>query len=105
MSSCRKSLLVPATALIGLMAVVLLTAGVAGAAASKSTTSARPTAAPTSGKGAIVTAPHTAKAPKGYQIVNSGSLDNPAGTESLGSATCPTGTVVWAGGVTDSGAT
>ena len=81
MSSRRKSLLVPATALIGLMAVVLLTGGVAGATAAKSTTSARPTTAPSSGKGAVVTAPHVAKAPKGYQIVNSGSLDNPAGSE------------------------
>jgi hypothetical protein len=103
MASRKKSLLLPGTALIGLMAVILLASGMAGAASGRSTMSAQPTAAPTSGKGAIVTAPHTAHAPKGYQVVNSDSLDNPAGSESDGSATCPAGTVLWGGGVTDSG--
>jgi hypothetical protein len=103
MPTRKKSLLVTGGVLIGLTAATLLSGGAAGAASAKSTTPAQPTAAPISGKGAIAVSPHTASAPKGYVIVNSGTFDNPVGAESNATATCPAGTVVWGGGVLDSG--
>ena len=84
---------------------VALVGGGAGAASARSTTPARPAAATATGKGAIAAAVSSeiSTAPKGYTIVNSGELSNPAESESDGQATCPAGTVVWGGGVTDSG--
>jgi hypothetical protein len=43
--------------------------------------------------------PKPPKAPPGYTVVNSGAVDNPAGRQTRGTATCPTGTVVLGGGV------
>jgi len=77
--------------------------GVAGATSPGPTTSARPAPAATAGKGAIATSPQAASAPKGYVIVNSGALDDPAGQWTFGRTYCPAGTVVWGGGVTASG--
>ena len=42
--------------------------------------------------------PAAAGQPPGYQIVHSGPFSAPPGAVSSGSATCPTGTVVWGGG-------
>lgn len=42
--------------------------------------------------------PKPPKAPPGYTVVNSGTIDNPAGLQSRGNAVCPSGTVVLGGG-------
>jgi len=86
--------------------VALLGYGTA-AAAIRPTTPARPAAAPASGKGAVIPSvrPPKSTAPKNYQIVSTGVLDNPSGQEDFGSIDCPAKTRVLGGGVTDSGGT
>jgi hypothetical protein len=42
--------------------------------------------------------PKPPKAPPGYTVVNSGSIDNPAATQTRGNVSCPSGTVVLGGG-------
>ncbi len=84
MTRPKNGVFVTAVAVVALIMSFGPAAGVAGATSARSTTSARPAPAATSGKACHRhLTPYRGRFSKGYVIVNSGALDNPAASESL----------------------
>ena len=84
---------------LGLSLVVLAVAGEATAATGKRAVDGRPAAHAYPGKQAGLPGAAPNSAPALYTIATSGSLTAPTGTQTRGTATCPTGRVVYGGGV------
>jgi hypothetical protein len=92
----KSALAVPAAALAHRWLPRIATAALLSAAATAAV--AAPAAAARNSSAAI-----TAGQPPGYQLVHTGPLSAPPGAESIGSAKCPAGTVVWGGGASITG--
>jgi hypothetical protein len=84
---------------LGVAALAVCVVAGSGIAFGKSSRVGRPAGLGAGKVPAVQRPQHTSGLPKNYAIVNSGTLSAPNGFQTHGTKACPTGTVVWGGGV------